>query len=73
MIIYLIDQRGSILTEISDPTVQGIFVTFNKGVSMDWDGLEYRIEVREQKENGDIYFHLSDQRNKGFDASTTIA
>lgn len=61
MTIYLIHQRGDILAEISEPTIQGIFVVFTEGTSLNWDGMDYRIETREQRENGDIYFYLSER------------
>lgn len=60
MKIYLVRQKVGIFG-ISDPTVRDILSTlFKVGRLLNWNGIKYRVQAREQDENGDTFFFLSE-------------
>jgi hypothetical protein len=61
MTVYLINQRVGIF-QVSEPTAQDILVTlFNVGRLLNWNGVNYRVEKREQSKDGNFFFYLSDR------------
>jgi hypothetical protein len=58
---YLVRQKVGIF-EICEPTVRDILATlFEVGRLLNWNGIKYRVQAREQDENADTFFYLSER------------